>query len=66
MGLTRIKRSKDEWTEIVDDYKQSGMSLRGYAMEKGINPKSLSNHTRGNMSLKSSTSGKRRNLEEWI
>jgi hypothetical protein len=59
------KRSEEEWVVIIEDYHRSGMSLRAYAKENGINQKTLSNHTRSNRNLKSKQRVRRRNLDEW-
>lgn len=68
-SLMGVQRSEDEWKIIVEEYRRSGMSLRAYAEEKGIQLKTLSNHTRSNVSLKSkvlpATKNRRRNLDEW-
>jgi hypothetical protein len=65
MGLTGVKRSADEWTGIINDYKRSGMSLRAYAKEHGINLKTLSNHTKSNHSRIKNQVGKKHSLDEW-
>lgn len=62
-----VKFSSDEWLEIVEDYRQSGLSLAKYADQLGINVKTLANHTKSN-NPRSKNKGrdvKKRSLSEW-
>ena len=65
MSLMTKQRSKEEWAEIVKDYKRSGMSIRTYAEKNDISAKTLSNHTLCNAGSSSNTGNKRRKLDEW-
>jgi len=38
-------RSKEEWKRLVGEYRESGKSLREWCSERGINQKTMSNHT---------------------
>jgi transposase-like protein len=61
-------RTKSEWAEIVEAYKESGQSQTAFCREHGINAKTLGNHLHKRVRKKQSTKRNttKRSAEEWL
>jgi len=55
-----VSRTKDEWAEIVNLYRNSGQTMKAFCEERGINLKTLGNHVHPPAKVQAT-----RSLEEW-
>jgi hypothetical protein len=58
------KRTKEEWAILINEYKKSGEPLATWCNAKGVSAKTMSNHTKSNLTNKRKPSVKR-TIEEW-
>jgi transposase-like protein len=63
MMLVVTHRTKSEWAEIIEAYKESGQTQSSFCKEHGINVKTLSNHLHKRVRKKQAP---KRSAEEWI
>jgi lambda repressor-like predicted transcriptional regulator len=59
-----FQRTKEEWTKIVEEFKDSGQTMTAFCAEHGINMKTLGNHVyRDRAGVEEPV--KKRSLKEW-
>ena len=56
-----VKRTKAEWSEIMNTYKKSGQTMAAWCRENGVNAKTLGAHMNAEKKNRRSS----RTLEEW-
>jgi len=56
-----VKRTKAEWSEIMNTYKKSGQTMAAWCRENGVNAKTLGAHMNAEKKIRRSS----RTLEEW-
>ena len=45
MDNTKVRRTKEEWLKLVEEYRKSGQVLAQWCEEHGINRKTMSGYT---------------------